>query len=139
MLLLPTAAGVGLAVAGSAFVFAAIRAALALRPTDFAVSAIRPGELIAAGYERQPARQVYLAIAYELDTAISKNDDLGRKAASRFEVALFIALSAPFLGVLAAFSATSVSALRMIAWFAAGACAFWALGQLTAWASRYRP
>ena len=134
--IIPTAAGIGLAVSGACFVAAAIRAALALRPTNFAVSAIRPAELFAAGYEKQPARQVYLAIAFELDTAITTNDALGRKAATRFEVALFIALAAPFVGGLAAMGAASEPLMKVAAGVAAGGALFWALGQITAWALR---
>lgn len=136
--ILSPVAGLGLAVAGVFFALAAIRAALALRPTNFAVAALRPGELLAVGYDRQPARQVYLAIAFELDTAISTNDALGRKAARRFEMALFIALSAPVMGGLAAFAAASASVLRIAVWAAAVCGVFWLLGQLTAWVTRDR-
>jgi hypothetical protein len=98
-LALPVWAGTGLGVAGLVFAMAALRAAWALRPTNVAIGAIRPGELLNAGNDRQPAKRVFLALAYELERAISANDRLGRLAAARFESALRTALLAPLRGV----------------------------------------
>ncbi|MGK7868687.1 hypothetical protein [Falsiroseomonas sp. E2-1-a20] len=135
---LPPWAGLGLGVAGLIFAFAAFRAAWALRPTSFAIGAIRPGELLNSGYDTQPADKVYLAIAYELDRAISSNDRLGRLAASRFETALHTALLPPVCGAAMASILALSGQWRVTIGFAVVAFAFLFMGRLTAWLAEER-
>ena len=98
----PTWAGVGLATTAAMFGIAAAAAVWSLRFAQIGAPAMRPMTLIDRGVHELPARQGYLAIAFELNRVIELNDRAARQAAARAAAAFYFALAGPAAGALAA-------------------------------------
>ena len=129
---LPAWAGIGLGVAGCVFAASAILATQALMPRKMSAAGFPPRGLIGAGYHNAEAARAFMAIAYELDEQIARNDGVLKEAAAQFERVLRLTRFAPFFGVVGGASVALVG----IAWTLtplAAAGMFMGLGQLVAW------
>jgi hypothetical protein len=98
----PAWAGVGLATTAAMFGVAASAAVWSLRFAQIGAPAIRPMTLIDSRVHELPARQGYLAIAFELNRVIEVNDRAARRSASRAAAAFYFALAGPAAGAIAA-------------------------------------
>ncbi|MBU8545011.1 MULTISPECIES: hypothetical protein [Roseomonadaceae] len=101
---LPWWGTVGLLATGGMAAIAALIAGCSLRGSEIAAPALRPATLLEREAQLLPPAQLYLFLAYELDRAIDRNNLAARSAARRFGAALYAAILAPCVGVLAAAS-----------------------------------
>jgi hypothetical protein len=114
---LPVWGALGLAAMGAVLALAAIQAFWALRGAGMGAPAIPADALIARGVHELPARQAYLAIAFDLARVGKKNDDVARTVTRQMRLAFTLAVCAPAFGVAVASSAAMMDTrAAVLAW-----------------------